>query len=359
MSLAGSALPRLPLLAAGALSLVAGVLAGEWRMAWPVPASSFAHLHGPLMVCGFFGTVIALERAVALARPWGFLSPLLTALGGILLIVGAEATGAALLVFGSLVFMAMALWVLKRQREVFTALMALGALAWTAGNAAWFHGADITAVVPLWASFLVLTIAGERLELSRFLPPSIWRTPTLVPPLAAVAAGAVLAGFGAPFAWTLFGIGLMTLCVWSVMNDVARRTVRQSGLTRYVAVCLLSGYVWLGVAGALAPQLDGGLGGYLYDAALHALFVGFVFAMVFGHAPVILPAVLKVRVAYSPVFYLPLATLHGALAARLAGDLLGMDALRAWGGLANALAIILFIATMATAAMRAGRPTSP
>jgi hypothetical protein len=29
--------------------------------------------------------------------------------------------------------------------------------------------------------------------------------------------------------------------------DIARRTVRQSGVTRFIAVCLLSGYVWLGV----------------------------------------------------------------------------------------------------------------
>ena len=55
-------------------------------------------------------------------------------------------------------------------------------------------------------------------------------------------------------------------------------------IIRYVAVCLLAGYFWLAVGGALvALQVA-------YDAALHAIFVGFVFSMVFGHAPVILPA---------------------------------------------------------------------
>jgi hypothetical protein len=347
-----AAVKRLPLLAGGALSLVAGILAGETRLGWDLPALSLMHLHGPLMVCGFFGTVISLERAAALNRWWGWLAPPLTAGGGLALILGFEAAGAAMMVFGSLIFLAMSAAVLRRQWEPFTVVLALGAASWVAGNAAWFHGADITSVVPRWASFLVLTIAGERLELSRFLAPSRWRAPSLIPPVALVAAGAVLAVFGVGGAWTVFGIGLMLLVAWSLVNDVVRRTIRQHGLTRYVAVCLLSGYVWLGVAGALAPQLDAGLGGPATDAALHALFLGFVFSMVFGHAPIILPAVLKVRVAFGGHFYAPLAVLHLSLAVRLAGDLIGSDALRAAGGLANAAAIAVFILTMVTAVLR-------
>lgn len=349
---------RVPLLAAGAASLAAGLLAGEARLGWDLPGLALSHLHGPLMVCGFFGTVISLERAAALKSWWGWLAPPLCAAGGLGLILGAEAVGAALLVFGSLVFLAMAVAVLRRQAEAFTVVMAAGAAAWVAGNAAWFHGAAVSQVVPLWASFLVLTIAGERLELSRFLKPWRWRTPLLAPPLALVAAGAVLAALEAPLAWTVFGAGLMMLVGWSLVNDVARRTIRQTGLTRYVAVCLLSGYGWLWVAGMLAPQLDAGLAGPAYDAALHALFVGFVFAMVFGHGPIIVPAVIGARVAYGPAFYLPLVALHGSLAARLAGDLAGIETLRAAGGLANAAAIVMFMATMVTAVALGSRQSS-
>lgn len=39
--------------------------------------------------------------------------------------------------------------------------------------------------------------------------------------------------------------------------------------------------------------------------------------MVFGHAPVILPAVLRVPLPYHPVLYLPLVLLHGALVLRI------------------------------------------
>lgn len=346
---------RLPLLMGGALSLIAGLLAGEARLGWPSPGAGLALAHGPLMVCGFFGTVIGLERAVALGRRWGYAAPVASGLGGLVTILGHEPAGAALLTLASLVFLAMSVAVIRRQVEPFTAVLGLGALCWAAGNILWLAGRPVPDTVPLWAAFLVLTIAGERLELSRFLPPWRWRTPTLVPTIVLLLAGALAAS------WTAFGLGLLALVAWSLGNDVVRRTVRQSGLTRYVAVCLLSAYAWAAVAGLLALGLGNESAGYRYDAALHALFVGFVFSMVFGHAPVILPAVLKVGVPYRPVFYVPLAVLHLSLAARLAGDLAQADGLRQGGGLANAAAIVLFIATMLLTVRRAraSRPGRP
>src|SRR5699024_6521122 len=60
-------------------------------------------LHGILMVFGFLGTVIALERAVALAKPVGFLAPGLLGLGAIVLLTPAPLiVGQIGLVAGSL-----------------------------------------------------------------------------------------------------------------------------------------------------------------------------------------------------------------------------------------------------------------
>ncbi|MBC7951606.1 MAG: hypothetical protein H7Z12_07250 [Rhodospirillaceae bacterium] len=347
-------IPRLPLALAGVVSLLAGLAAGEARLGWDL-SLSFVHLHGPLMVCGFFGTVIALERAVALGRPWAYGAPFATGGGGLLLLAGAENSGAIMLTLGSLIFLAVALNVVKRQPEPFTRLLALGALAWCTGNVLWTLGAAVSEVVPLWASFLVLTIAGERLELSRFLKPWRWRNPTLVVPVALIGGGAGLSAAGLPFAWTLFGAGCVALVAWSLVNDIIRRTIRQPGLTRYVAVCLLSGYVWLGVAGLLAPALDAGIESLRYDATLHALFVGFIFAMVFGHAPVILPAVLKVKLPYRGYFYGPLVVLHGSLVLRIAGDLLALEPIRMWGGMLNGVAVLGFVVMVVGTVLRARR----
>ena len=140
--------------------------------------------------------------------------------------------------------------------------------------------------------------------------------------LATITAG--LLGTATAWGAPVFGAGLVALSLWLGKQDIARRTIRNRGLTRFIAACLLSGYAWLAVGGAIIVAA-GGLapGSPSYDAALHALTLGFVFAMVFGHAPIIFPAVLRVAVPYHPTFYLPLALLHLSLVVRLAGDATG------------------------------------
>jgi hypothetical protein len=350
---------RLPLLVLGFIALAFGVGAGLARLGWAMPdaAASAAALHGPLMVCGFFGVVIALERAVALNRLWAYAAPLLAGLGSAAALHGHNDVAPWLWFAGSAVLLAASLHVLMRQREAFMATIAAGAACWSVGTALWAAG-----IVPLqgalgwWLAFLVLTIAGERLELSRFLPRSAAAQRAFAAIIGALFV-ALLAWQAAP-AWAprLFGLSLLALAAWLARNDLARRTVRQRGLTRFIAVCLLSGYVWLAVGGAVIAVDGLAPGTPAYDAALHALLLGFVFAMVFGHAPVIFPAVLRVAVPYDASFYAPLALLHAALALRVGGDVLGAhDAVR-WGALASALALLAFIANTARAVI-AGRRT--
>ena len=74
--------------------------------------------------------------------------------------------------------------------------------------------------------------------------------------------------------------------------------------------------------------------------------------MIFGHAPIIFPAVAKVRIPYHPFFYLPLAVLHVSVLARLIGDLSSNLALGQAAGVANALALLLFIVTMVISVAR-------
>jgi hypothetical protein len=188
-------------------------------------------------------------------------------------------------------------------------------LCWLVGNAAWFAGGALTAAVPWWLAFLVLTIAGERLELTRFLP-----TPALAQRLFFAIVG--LASSPAPRSacgdedagLALFSAGLLALAVWLLRYDIARRNAQQQGLVRFIALCLLSGYAWLVLAGLLGMS-GGFLPGHPWrDATLHAVGLGFVFSMIFGHAPIIFPAVVRVKIPYHPLL-LPAA----AGAARLAG----------------------------------------
>lgn len=342
---------RLPLLFFGMLSLLGGLAAGLARLGWPVPdiAAQAAGLHGPLMIGAFFGTVISLERAVAIGARWAYVAPLSAGCSGLLLLAGAPILlGQGLASLAALGLIAASLVALRRQTALHTIILTLAAACWLAGNAAWLASSDTGKGTGWWLLFLVLTIAGERLELTRMLPTPAYARTIFVAIVTMFIAAATLAADR----W-LAG-GLLALAVWLLRYDIARRNLGSEGLTRYIAVCLFSGYLWLALAGLLG--LDGALGSghAAHDPALHALALGFVFAMVFGHAPIIFPAVTRIRIPWHPVLYLPLALLHLTLLVRVAGGTLGHWPLRAGGGLLNVLALLTFIATVITL-IRKGR----
>jgi hypothetical protein len=134
--------------------------------------------------------------------------------------------------------------------------------------------------------------------------------------------------------------------------DIARFTVRQRGLPRFIAVCLLTGYGWLGVGGFLSLYYGGVIAGLHYDAILHAVLLGFVFSMIFGHAPIIIPAVMKFTVPYDKWFYVHLFVLHVGLVVRVGSDVAGTWVGREWGGLVNVVAVVLFLANTGRAVRR-------
>lgn len=167
---------RIPMLVVAFICIAFGIGSGLLRLGWnfPLPSTSLVVFHGPLMVCGFLGTVIALERAVAIGQRWAYLGPLSAALGGLSLIVGLPwLIGAVLVTIASAILCITTMQIFIRQRAIFTLTLLLGSISWLLGNILWLGGLSITQVAPWWIGFLVLTIAGERLELSRFLPPSI------------------------------------------------------------------------------------------------------------------------------------------------------------------------------------------
>lgn len=342
---------RAPLMLAALLSLTWGAWMGLLRIGWalPLPWPDQLILHGPLMIGGFLGTLITLERAIGVAKPWAYAAPLLTAAGSAALVFGPPGPlGPALIVAGSIVVFAVFGVVLRRDPSLFAATMAIGVAAWIAGNARWIAGAGIYRAVFWWVGFIVLTIAGERLELSRLRR---LRAPVR---LAFIAAIAVLGlGIVLTVGWPESGVrvmggGLVMLGAWLGAFDVARRTVREPGVTRFIAICLLTGYVWLGVAGVIAIVTGAAAPGPRYDALLHAIFLGFAVAMFFGHAPIVLPAVLGTPMRFRRAFYVPLVILHCSVAVRITGDFVDvLGQWRAWGGLLNAVALAAFAANAA------------
>jgi hypothetical protein len=97
-----------------------------------------------------------------------------------------------------------------------------------------------------------------------------------------------------------------------------------------------------------------------YDAVVHSFFLGFAFSMIFGHAPVIFPAVLAVQPSFRIWLYSHVVLLHLALVLRVGGDVVRWAPGRQWGGIGSAVAVGLFLVnTVASLALRSNPQTVP
>jgi hypothetical protein len=339
-----------------AVLLISGIVGGLLRAGVPVPVPAASAwpgqavlAHAFLMICGFLGTVIGIERAVAAQARAAFAAPIASALAGLAALYGAMPLAAWLSALAALLFVMVNVSMLMRQQAPHIGVLLAGAAAWLVGTLLFALGgaARSAAALPWWFSFLILTIAGERLEMTRLMRRRAGATHSLCIVLAGLPLGATLFALSPAAGAFVFGAALLALAAWLVCFDIARRTLASHGLSRYMAVCLLTGYAWLGIAGV--AWIATAAGQPWRDVALHALGLGFVFSMMLAHAPVILPALTRVKVHFSSYFYLPLALLHASLATRVLGAL---DAafLRA-GAFGNAVAIAAFLLTMLASAV--------
>lgn len=352
---------RVALLAPAGIALLAGLDAALMLLDLPAPVrvDRLPEVHGMLMVLGFVGTLIAVERAVAVRRPGGFAAPGLLGLGAVVLLSPAPLeVGQCLLTAGAaaLVGLYQPLW--HRQRDEAVLVQALGAVLALGAAVLWLGGAAVPMLAPWLVGFVVLTLAGQRLDLAR-----IAMGPSASSRLVLLASGLVAAVVAA-LLWpqpgtALLGAALLVLTGWLAAHDVARHTIHTSGLSRYMAGCMLAAYCWLGVAGAVwllgGPALDG----VRYDNVLHAVFLGFALSMIMAHAPVILPAVLRRPLPYHPALIAPVALLHASLALRLwVGDGLGSRGAWVTGGVLNIVAVLSFLAVAVASTIRgSGKPS--
>jgi hypothetical protein len=334
----------IPFIALAILALLFALWAGLLRIGWALPQfPNLSMAHGPLMVSGFLGVLIPLERAVAIRKKWMFAVPLVTALGWVSLLI-VPFIGVLFLTLGSIGTLAILIVMVRREPHIHTITMAVGALAWVIGNLLWMFGLPIFQIVYFWIAFLVLTIGGERLELSRVLHPTPGQLHLFSISAATLLAGAILSVLNLNWGVRLTGLAMLALSLWFLKYDLATRNIRHPNvLTRYIATCLFSGFVWLGISGTLQLYFGALYAGPFYDAVLHAVFVGFVMSMIFGHAPIIFPAILGVPIQFYKAFYGHFLLLHLSLLLRIIGDLTNQAEVRKLGGLFNEFAILLFL----------------
>ncbi len=338
------------------IPIILAVLVGGWSglvrigWEWPVLHESWVQNHGLLLVPGFLGTVIGLERAATFGKKMAFVGPILSATAVLSLVLGISLSITSIMMIGAAIIMTGVNLIgpLGRDRLNNHALVVIaGSLMWLAGNLFWALNFSDHVVTLFWVGFLSLTICGERLELSRFSRPgpqaqALFRLFAVLPPL-----GAFLSVAGNEFGPRVVGAGLILLAGWLIRYDVGRRLRDKVGLSRYMALTLTSAYAWMMVSGLSWLYHGPLIQGPIYDGTVHSFFIGFVLVMIFAHAPMIIPAIVSTKAVFHRMLYLPMMSMHISLGIRFIGDLLGQSSLQQWGSLLNAAAVLLFITMLA------------
>ena len=340
------------LMVGACISLLAGLdgallLLGVWS---PVMSTRLSKWHGPLMVLGFVGTVICLERAVALGHRLAYLVPAMSGFGVIVLLAplpfDSARAGLALLTLAQLGLLT--IYVPLWQRSHDDAIVIQGAGAFCAAGAAALltTGVHVSQIVGWLACYMILTICGERLELSRL---TMARNRALSALCLAVVAALLVSVVSPAIGWRVLGVVLIGLAVWLCRHDVARGGLRRGGQAAYIGTLLMVGYLWLATAGIVCTVQGPPISRSGYDAVVHSLFLGFTMGMILGHAPIILPAVLQVRLEWTTWFWLPAFLLEASLLVRIGiGDGLDRSAAVQAGGTVNVLSLLTLVAVIAT-----------
>lgn len=350
---------RWPVLVTGGVCLLIGLnlslsLLGIWA---PVPAvDTDAAVHGQVMTFGFAGTLICLERVIALRETWALLAPTALGIGGLLLLLPDPTPGRILQVIGMALLVVVYARLSSRGLTIPLSIQILGAFFGLGALLLWWAGAATWAIVPWIAGFFVFTIVGERVELAHISLPQ--GAEKLAWGLSLALAFTIVAVLAVGRGGELVGLLLIALAAWLMRYDVARATVKTSGLPQYSAANMIAAMVWLMVAG-VAWVLGGDLAlSPVYDTVIHSVTIGFTISMIMAHAAIILPAVIRRPLPYRSYFWVPTVLLNAGLLVRMIGDVRNLGVTWQIGGGLLVLTILGFLLG-AAASSAAGPPRRP
>ncbi len=328
---------RFVILLFAGIAAIAGTVAALSRSNLPtiINRAPLADAHGAIMVFGFLGTAISMERSVAFragsaSKPkWGFIAPILSALGvfvfmgEMLRIVPMPAVWqlypATLWALSMLMLSAVYIGIWFRQHSMSVIIQVMGSFVGFCGAALWARGINASILAPWWMVFLTLTIVGERLELSHATVLDGHVEPTLLSATIAIVLSLPIQLMMPSIGFVCFGLSMGVLLVTMLINDTARRTWNKPRLTGFMGTCMLVGYVWAILASLVWVFAPNGGTDYWADFSIHALAIGFVLSMVAAHVCVIVPAIVRRPMPYHWVIWIPWGILQLGLLLRFIG----------------------------------------
>ena len=326
------------------MGLIMGIVGGWIRLGYvAMPVASAAMSHGLLMVGGFMGTLICLERCMVMKHKGWLLIPLLGLVATAFFLLGYETYGMYALTLESIgLFIVLYLQTVKHKLPEL-ALMCLGAVCWIIGNVLVIKTGFVPVGTTWWIGFILMTILGERLEFGKFLPNPRWSKAILYTLLTAFFVGLMLP-FHEGGNWIL-GVCALFMGLWLLRFDMARISVRKEGYHRYIGLGLILGYIWLALFGLVLCLMDSHP--FFYDIFLHTFFLGFAFSMIWAHAPIILPTVFKrSQHAFHPLLWPFWILFQISLIGRMGSSLLLYPEARSWFGIINGWTVLAMFAMM-------------
>ncbi len=349
---------RLPFVMLAMMCLLLGLWTGLIRIGWDFslhslwtvgggPWSMMPTLtmhHGAIMVGGFLGTLISLEKVIPLKKKWLFSIPLLSASSIVFFALHQPAISFIFLILSGAGLILVFLQYFRKDKSLIYILMLAGSVCWFVGNVLLLTRDLYPLAFPWWFGFILFIIIAERLELMKFLPVTENKKKVLILLLILLLTGILFSFQGI---WKgISGLALMAISVWLMRYDIIGISTRKEGLPRFIAVALLSGYFSMLLTGVFFIILDDQL--LAYDIFVHTFFLGFVFSMIFAHGPIILPGVLGISVKpYHKILYGWLLILHISWMARVWADIFLAFDIRKVSGILSALAILGYFATVA------------
>ena len=334
---------RLPFVLLAFSSLLIGLWSGLNRMGWDLNLARVSMHHGAIMVGGFLGTLISLEKVIPLKKKFLFLIPVMSGSSVVLFFAGWPQLSCTLLVAAACGLSAVFVYYLIRQNILIYLIMASGGLCWLTGNLLLVTKEFYPLSFPWWLGFALLIITAERLELMKFLPVKKAMKHLLLFFLASYLCGVLLSFHG--IGKQISGLSLIAISLWLLRNDIIAISIRKDGLARFVATSLLAGYIAMMLTGVLFLTINSHALGY--DALVHTFFLGFVFSMIFAHGPIILPGVLGISLKpYHPILYAWLIILHMSWILRITADILLAFQIRNISGILTSIAVLGYFATI-------------
>ncbi|WP_276370132.1 hypothetical protein [Chryseolinea sp. H1M3-3] len=340
---------RIPFIALALLCLITGLWTGLSRIGWDLFVLPATAHHGAIMVGGFLGTLISIEKIIPLKKKVLFLIPVSSALSVLFFIINQPLWSIMLLILASSGLILVFTIYLIRERSLIYTLMLAGAINWLIGNILLLTKNFYPLAFPWWLGFILFVITAERLELIRFLPVSALKKKFFVGFLVSFVIGVGISFHG--IGNMVSGLSLVATSIWLMRNDLIGITIKKNGLPKFVAISLLCGYLALLLTGILFVTRSEQM--LAYDAIVHTFFLGFVFSMIFAHGPIILPGVLGSSVQpFHKILYLWLFVLQSSWLIRIFADAFMATHWRKMTGIISALAIVAYFVTIATLTYR-------